>query len=123
MRQKRTFVRRFEHFFINTFFYKLNACKLTAKSCNHTVQIMNVELHVGYKYACVDIFHHIAFFIASNVQKFVNMVSQFDNVNCVHGSHMLKFNCSTNVETRKCTYGFSIKLTFAKQQTISGNIS
>lgn len=36
-----------------------------------------------------------------------------------HESHMLKFNCSTNVETRKCTYGFSIKLTFAnsKQQT------
>lgn len=35
-----------------------------------------------------------------------------------HESHMLKFNCSTNVETRKCTYGFSIKLTSAnsKQQ-------
>lgn len=37
--------------------------------------------------------------------------------------YMLKFNCFINANTRKCTYGFSIKLTLAnsKRQTIIMN--
>lgn len=67
---------------------------------------------------CVMFVHTLPLFLYEHER----YATRFCNCNGnAHGSHMLKFNCFTNVKTRKCTYGFSIKLTFAnnKQQAVT----